>query len=133
MSVLQNARPRLYRAKPGREIVPSADHHQIRLSLEATPTIARRYHVSDKTIQSIRTGATGAYLAPDEIAAGKVRYSPFDWTYRFSEHQLLIGSARGVGLADQDSQESKDASWECQHGRLGHDLTPACGCWCEAA
>jgi hypothetical protein len=32
-------------------------------------------------------------------------------------------------LADEDRQESKDAFWECAHGRLPHDSTPPCGCW----
>ena len=55
--------------------------------------------------------------------------SAVEWTYRPSEHQLLIGSARSVGLADIDRQEAKDACHECVCGRLAFDSSPPCGHW----
>lgn len=32
-------------------------------------------------------------------------------------------------LPEQDYPESLDATYECVHGRLPQDTTPACGCW----
>ena len=41
---------------------------------------------------------------------------------------LLIGD-QTVRYGHQDRQEAMDAVYECRHGRLSHDSTPACGCW----
>ena len=108
------------------QIIPYSDHHQIRMSQEATGLIAARYGVSPKTVNCIRSGDTGGRLKADEIEARDERHGS-GGVYRFSENQLLIGHARGDGLADQDRQEAKDAAHECPKcGRLPHDRTPVC-------
>lgn len=49
------------------------------------------------------------------------------------------GGSFGLGLGGVDPVAcrgmagSRDAVWECRHGRLPGDRTPACGCWVENA
>jgi hypothetical protein len=34
-------------------------------------------------------------------------------------------------MAISSLQEMSDTTWECPHGRMWWDRTPACGCWGE--
>lgn len=50
-----------------------------------------------------------------------------------------VGGVFGLGVGGVDpvacrgAAGSLDAAYECRHGRLPHDATPACGCWVENA
>lgn len=119
---------------------------EIRLSMESTREVARRFGVRPKAIEALRAGFTYGPLAADERAAHgarkQIRGKPTgggprveDAAWRLDAHAVLqVGPmfpVRGrLDLAERlDRVAWLDANEECRHGRLPGDRTVVCGCW----
>lgn len=58
----------------------------------------------------------------------RVPRDPHPERFLLEPYLLIVGDQRVHG-GHMDRQEAMDAMYECRHGRLSHDSSPACGCW----
>lgn len=103
----------------------------VRLSMDSHQSVATALGCGASMIQRIREGSIYAPLRPDERAAQNRRLhrAAHPDVFRLEDHLLIVGRVASLEMHDQDRQEAMDATYECRHGRLSHDRTPACGCW----
>lgn len=102
---------------------------EVRLSGDGHVPLARRFGVVPSVIRDIRAGVRYGPLRPDEQAAQDRRTAKDDGRLSLADYMLIVGSNKREGMIEPDLMEMTDAARECEHGRLPHDRTPACGCW----
>lgn len=114
-----------------RRLLTDEQARMVRLSMESHKAVAAALGCEASMIQRLREGSTYGPLRPDERAAQdrRVHRAAHPDEFRLDDHLLAVGRISSLEMHDQDRQEAMDAMYECEHGRLSHDRTPACGCW----